>query len=244
MAKRIDNARKKSKVQENTASQVEKDTAIYESAEVLRQEIDKTQEFVDSNKGLITKLIGGLVLVGVLFFAYKYYMGGQEEEAQGELSFAIFYYEKDSLNKALNGDANNTIGLLAIADKFGSTNAGNLANFYAGVSYLKQGKYDEAIKYASEFSSSDYLLQARSYAIVGDAYMEKKDYSNAVSYYKKASNYKPNKEFTPDYLIKLALAQELGGDKGAAKETYEMLLEEYPLYRSADEVKKELARLG
>jgi hypothetical protein len=43
--------------------------------------------------------------------------------------------------------------MLTIAEDFGSTKAGNLANFYAGTALMKQGKFDEAIEYLSDFSS-------------------------------------------------------------------------------------------
>ena len=39
---------------------------------------------------------------------------------------------------------------------------------YAGVSYLKQGKFELARLYLEDFSSSDLLIQARAYSLVGD----------------------------------------------------------------------------
>ena len=68
---------------------------------------------------------------------------------------------------------------------------------YAGVSYLKQGKFELARLYLEDFNASDLLIQARAYSLVGDSYMEEKKYDDAAKYYNKAANYKPNKYFSP-----------------------------------------------
>ena len=117
---------------------------------------------------------------------------------------AVYYFEADSLDKALNGDGNN-LGFLDIADEYGITDAGNLANYYAGVSYLKQGKFELARLYLEDFSADDLLIQARAYSLVGDSYMEEEKYDDAAKYYNKAANYKPNKYFSPTYLMKRSL---------------------------------------
>ena len=49
-------------------------------------------------------------------------------------------------------------GFTDIADEFRGTKAGNLANYYAGISYLKLKKYEEAIEYLSNFNSDDELI--------------------------------------------------------------------------------------
>ncbi|MEZ4738127.1 MAG: hypothetical protein R2818_01935 [Flavobacteriales bacterium] len=49
---------------------------------------------------------------------------------------AEYYFEIDSLEKALNGD-DQWPGFLTIADDFGSTPSGNLANYYLGTIYMQ-----------------------------------------------------------------------------------------------------------
>ena len=51
----------------------------------------------------------------------------------------------DDYEKALNGDGQGYPGFLKIADEYGSTDAGNLAELYAGLSYAQTGKYQEAV---------------------------------------------------------------------------------------------------
>ena len=68
--------------------------------------------------------------------------------------------------------------------------------------------------------------------------MELAHYAEAVNYYHKASNFKPNKEFTPIYMMKLALAQEKNKDLEGALSTYNLVLEKYPNSAVATDAKK------
>lgn len=63
------------------------------------------------------------------------------------------YFQQDSLALALNGDATNP-GFLKIMDKYSGTKAANLAHFYAGAIYLKQGDFANAEKHLKDFSTS------------------------------------------------------------------------------------------
>ncbi|MEQ9413590.1 MAG: tetratricopeptide repeat protein, partial [Cyclobacteriaceae bacterium] len=62
---------------------------------------------------------------------------------------------------------------------------------------------------------------------MGDAYMELKEYESAAKYYNKASNYKPNKFFTPTYLMKEALAYEKLDQKDKAVSVYQKIIDEF-----------------
>ena len=178
----------------------------------------------------------------VLFAGWKWYIDSQTQEAETVSFQAVYYFEADSLNKALNGDGNN-IGFLDIVDSYGMTPTGNLAKFYVGVIYLKQGKFEEAIESLKSYGSSDLLVQARAYSLIGDAYTELKQFEDAVKYYQKASDYKPNKEFTPTYLLKLALAQEKSNNLESALSTYNTILEEYPNTPASNDAKREQGRI-
>lgn len=198
-----------------------------ETPEGLAGEVGKAQSFYEKNKNLVLGIGGGLLAVVFGVVGYNYYVGTQDEEAQGALYPAIYQMEADSLNKALKGDGANP-GLLSIAEDFGSTKSGKLASVYAGVALIKQGKYDEAIAKLEAFSSSDLLLQARVYALLGDAYLEKNNTDEAIANYKKAVDYKPNKYFTPGYLMKLAAAYEKAKQYKEAVDTYTTIVDTYP----------------
>ncbi len=215
---------------------------IIESAEALKQEINKAEGFLKTNQKMLTVVAATIVGAIVGYFGFNYWMDTQNQEAQVAMVDATFAYEADSLSQALNGVGGGD-GMLAVADDFGSTKAGNLAHFYAGTALIKQGKFDEAIEHLEDFSSKDLVLQGKAYALIGDAYMEKDNASEAANFYKKAAGYQSNKFLTPGYLIKLALAQETAKDNAAAIKTYDALIQDYPAATETINAKKYKAML-
>ncbi|TAE41280.1 MAG: tetratricopeptide repeat protein [Runella slithyformis] len=198
-----------------------------ESPEGLAGELGKVEKTIAKNSNVL--MIAGVAIVVLLggWFGYQWYVSSQDEEAQAALFAPIFAAESDSLNKAIKGTAGNS-GLLGVADEFSGTPAANVAHFVAGSVLMKQGKFDEAIEQLKSFSAPDLLVQARAYALLGDAYMEKNDAEEAIGYYEKAVGHKPNKDFTPIYMMKLAVAQEKAKKTKEAIETYNKVIETYP----------------
>ena len=221
---------------------------LLESAEVLQEKFVGLEHWVEENPRAVMGILGALVLVVGGWFGYSYYQDTQEDQAQKEMFQAVRYFESyidagsDSLKLALEGDGNN-LGFLDVIDEFGSTPAANLANYYVGVIYLKQGKFKPARLYLEDFSSNDQLVQARAFSLIGDTYMEEKDFANAAVYYGKASKYNPNKDFTPAYMIKEALAYEKQGKNKEAVEVYDELISAFADAPEANNAKKYKARL-
>lgn len=220
----------------------EENKDLLENPEVIQEKLVDIESWFERNPKSVIGVAAGIMLLVGAFFGYRYYIGNQDGIAQNEMYQAVRYFEADSLNLALNGDGNN-LGLLQIIDDYGRTDAGNLANFYTGAIYLKQGKYPLAIFHLEDFSASDLLVQARAYSLMGDAYMEQKDYENAAKYYDKAAGYKPNKEFTPTYLMKAALAYEKLNKNDKAKEVYQTIIEKYWESSELQNARKFKARL-
>ena len=241
MANRV----KGNKAKSGKGAQKQESSELLESPDALRDTlVGKTGSFFKSkkNQNIVLGLGTALAIAIASVFGYTYYIESQNEAAQNDMFQAIFYFESDSLNRALNGDGNN-YGFLEIIDEYGGTEAANLAHYYAGVSFLKQEQYDDAIVHLSDFSSSDLLVQARAYALIGDAYMEQEDFQQAADYYERAANYKPNEFFTPQYLVKAALAYEAMGDHSTAAETYGQVVEEYPESAEYQQALKQQTRL-
>lgn len=223
------------------------------TAELLDEPVQKVKEttesttnfdvdsFFDKNKKIIYGVLGLILAVSIGYAGYNYYSGTQDAEAQKEMFTAVNYFERDSLDLALNGDKVNR-GFIDIADEYSFSKSANLANFYIGAIYLKKGKYEDAIEYLKKFSSSDLLVQARAYSLTGDAYMELNDLENAISYYKKASDYKPNEYFTPRYLMKLGVAYEANKDYAGAAQAYTKIVDEYSKSQEYNDARKYKAR--
>ena len=216
--------------------QVKEDNILpIDNPEALSEKLSRSEEFVKKNQNLIFIISGVLVASILVFSFFSYFKENQNFDAQEEMFKAVYYYEQDSLVKALNGDGNN-YGFLEIIDEYSLSDAANLSKFYAGSSYLKLGNYNNAINYLSDFSSSDYLIQARAFSLIGDAYVELSDFDNAIYYFQKASDYNPNEFFTPSYLLKLALVHERINDLKSALNCYNKIINDFkgsPEYQTA-----------
>jgi len=188
-------------------------------------------------------IVGLLMLVGTSgVFFFKYYQRQQNDVAQSEMFQAVYYFEKEAFEKALHGDGT-CAGFLDIIKEHRFTQAANLAHFYIGVSYMYQKDYPKAVQHLTKFSSNDLLLQARAWALIGDALTTQKAYEKAAQYYIKAANYRPNKVFTPIYLEKAALAHEANTDGRAALGCYQRIVQEFPDATQYGEALKHTARL-
>jgi len=165
---------------------------LLENPEALKEKLEGAENWIEQNPKIVVGIAAAILILVGGYFAFNYYKNNQDVLAQKEMFQAVYYFEADSLDKALNGDGNN-LGFLQIIDEFGITDAANLANYYAGVTYLKQGKYELARLYLEDFSASDLLIQARAYCLVGDSFMEEEKYDDAAKFYSKAANHKPNK---------------------------------------------------
>jgi tetratricopeptide (TPR) repeat protein len=145
-----------------------KSNELLESPEALAQRLTKTEQYLEKNKKVVLISLGALAVIISGFFLGRYYLNNQNNQAQIDMFQAVYYFESDSIDLALNGDGNN-YGLLDIIDNYGFTEAANLAHFYVGASYMKKGEYEYAIDYLSEFSGDDIVVQARAFALIGDA---------------------------------------------------------------------------
>ncbi|WP_373497274.1 tol-pal system YbgF family protein [Aquiflexum sp.] len=213
-------AKKKTK----KASEVEYE--LLEKPEEIAGRLERGELFIKKN----SRVFGGILIVGILLIAGILYFQidkqNKNEKAQAEMFQAVYYFEQDSTELALNGDGSN-VGLLRIVDQYGGTDAANLSHFYIGSIYMSNGEFQKAVDHLKKFSSSDYFVQARAYSLLGDAYMELGNTKDAISQYKKAIDHKENKFFTPRYLNKLAIAYEEAGDFDNAIKTYSTIEDKY-----------------
>lgn len=224
------------------AKKVEHKHELVENPQALAEKLHGAETWMERHpKTTIGVLVVVVLLVGG-YFGFQYFKDNQETEAQREMFQAVYYFESDSLELALNGDGNN-LGFVDIIDEYGITDAANLANYYAGAAFLKQGKFEVARLYLEDFSSNDLLIQARAYSLIGDTYMEEGAFEDAARFYDKAANYKPNKYFSPRYLMKAALAFEKNNEEQKAIAAYDKIITDYFDTPEVQDAKKFKARL-
>ncbi|MBU1370868.1 MAG: tetratricopeptide repeat protein [Bacteroidetes bacterium] len=214
-----------------------------ERLESVEEALSKSELFIVNNQKTLISIITILIVIVLGYFGVnKYYIQPNEKEAQTQMFMAEWYFEADSLNKALYGDGNN-LGFIDIIDEYSFTDAGNLAKYYAGISLLKQGEFEEAVDYLKEFNSDDHIVAAMAMGALGDAYLELNRQADAASQYEKAADHKANELTSPMYLFKAGQTYELMGENKKALNIYEQISREYPSTTEGRLMEKYIARL-
>lgn len=205
---------------------------------------DRTEQYIDDNKKSLLLIVGGVVLLVGIFLGWKYlYMKPRAEEAATAAFRAEDAFGKDSFNLAINGKGD-IEGFQTIAEEYGMTPTGNLSNYYLGVSYMRTGKFDDAIEVLKDFDSDDQFIGTLAIGLLGDAYMEKGQVDDALDQYLKAAKRQSNKITSPYFLKKAAFAYEDKGNKAEALKLYEQIKSEYPESQEAPMIDKYIIRAG
>ncbi|MCF0199951.1 MAG: tetratricopeptide repeat protein [Bacteroidales bacterium] len=213
-----------------------------ERMENVEEALGKTELWVENNQRVLWIILGIVIVIALAIFGLTKRNQMRNEAASSAIFKAQNYFESEQYENALNGDGNN-LGFLDIIDEYGSTKTGKLASYYAGISYMKTGKYQEAIDYLKKFDGKDEILAPMALGAIGDCYMELDDMSNAVSYYKQAAGMNANEFTSPMFLQKAGMTYEIMGDDAKALETYKTLQKDFPLSNEAFDITKKIAYL-
>jgi tetratricopeptide (TPR) repeat protein len=177
------------------------------------------------------------------FFAYdRFYVQPNEENAATEMYMAEKNFELGKFQEALDGDEQ-FAGLLEIIESYGSTNSGNLAEYYAGLSYLKLGDAEAAIEHLDNFSSDDEMLAPIAQGAIGDAFSELGQNEEALNYYITAAELRTNDFTTPVFLMKAANAAYSLGNKEQALRLYTRIQDEFASTREGQNIGKYISRI-
>jgi len=213
-----------------------------DNLEVVEHALSSTEHFIEHNqKNLTIGLVVIVVIVGIFLGYKRFIVSPKEKDAKNEIFSAEQYFEKDSFDLALNGDGNN-LGFLDIIDQYKITKPGKLARYYAGISYLKLGKYQEAIEQLKKFKLKDKLVNPMAQGAIGDAYAELGDEQEAIDYYLKAARENVNSFSTPIFLMKAAELMEASKDYRGAVDLYREIQTEYPESNEGRKIEKYIAR--
>ena len=228
-----------------------------ERLENVEEALSKTELWIENNQNtlwiiLIALLVAAFAIYGITNYKKKRNETAKnlsypqeinfEQKAAEAVDFASYYMENENYATALNGDGEK-VGFLDIVKDYGSTKAGKLAAYYAGLCYLKQGDYNNAIEYLKKYTNDDKVLSPLALGLIGDCYLELGDQQNAVTYYEKATKKNANNFSSPMYLVKLGMTHEIMGNYAKALETYRTLKKDYPNSNEAFEISKNIAYL-
>lgn len=210
------------------------------------------QLFYEKNKKMITYVGGGfLAIVAALVYWNFFYLPEKEKEAANEVLWAQKYFDIDSFNVALNGGRmvytadgqKQMLGFSEVADVYGTTKSGNLANYYAGICNLRLGNFEAAIANLEKFSLKDEMIAPLAVGAIGDANMELNKIDEAIKYYLKASEKSSNYFTTPYFLKKAGFAYEQKSNFSDAIKMYERIEKEYGTSEIGKDISKEIARV-
>ena len=229
------------------ANKVRSKPVAEETAEITpegRELLENIQVGYEKNKKRINAAIIVVIAIVAGYFGYtKMYLEPRNDKASAMMYFANKYFQMDSLDRALNGDGQHA-GYLKVIKKYGGTDAGNMGNYFAGVTYLRKGDYKNAIKYLEDFNGKGTLVAYTAYGALGDAHMGAGKTKEAIEYYEKASAKEDDELHAPIYLYRAGVAYEKLGKTEEAKKLYKKVLDEYPKSQEAGKIEMMLARLG
>jgi len=224
------------KVKSAPVDKVEEESTTAEVFKNLEETASISEQWIEKNQKPL--LYGLIAVVGIIlgYLAYNTYIQEPKEvEAANELAFPKENFDK-AVNLTISADSlytlalegvNGKYGFVDIAKKYSSTDAGNLANYYAGISYLRIKDYKNAISFLESFSSKDALLAPAALGAIGDAFADLDQEKEALSYYEKAANIQDNSATTPLYLLKAGNTALSLGDAQKAEKLFTKIKENY-----------------
>lgn len=194
--------------------------------------------FLKYKKAIIIAVVAVIVIIAGVFGYISQISGPREDKASTMLGKGQTYFNNEMYEQALNGDGAGYVGFAKIASEYSSTDAGNLANLYAGLCYANLGKWAEAEKSLDAFSSKgDEMISPAAQAALGDAYAHLNKLDDAVAAFKKAasmadskSDDDANNSLSPAFLIKageILESQEGGNKKADALSIYQDIKKKY-----------------
>lgn len=187
-----------------------------------------SEAFLLKYKNILIGVVVGIVVIVCGTLAYKHFISAPKElKAQEALFKGQSYFSNDDFEAALNGDSLGYVGFVKIADEFSGTDAGNLANAYAGICNAKLGKYEEAEKYLNAFSAKDAMVAPAILAAAGNCYAELGQLDKAAATLLKAADKANSVTLSPIYLMQAGQILEKQGKNSEAVDAYKQIKTKY-----------------
>ena len=212
----------------------------------VNESLNKSEAFFVKNKKTIIGAVVALVLIIGGAYAYRLLVAvPNAEEANTILAKGQEYFAAGNYDAAINGDNTGYIGFLKIASKYSSTDAGNLANLYAGLSYAQKGDSVNAVKYLEKFDTSDdCMISPASVGALGNSYAKLGQVDKAISTLKKAAEMADNNTLSPIFYVQAGILLESQNKPAEAKKLYEIVKTKYTKSAEAESIDKYIERVS
>ena len=184
--------------------------------------------FVKYKKAIIYGVLAVVVIIAGIIVYNNYVSAPREDKASTVLAKGQQLFGEEQYEKALNGDGATFPGLLKIASEYSSTDAGNLANLYAGLCYASLGKWNEAAQYIEKFDAKgDMMISPAAEGALGKVYAHLNQLDKAVSHLKSAAEKADNNSLSPTFLIQAGEILESQGKADEALKLYQTVKTKY-----------------
>lgn len=219
-----------------------KKQAAEESIESVENLLSKTEHYIEENQKSLTIIVVAIAVVVLGYLGFRnLYVAPLEKEAISQVFMAERYFETDSFRLALEGDGSFP-GFLDIIEDYGLTKTANLAHYYAGISYLNIGQFEDAIEHLKKFHSRDRIVSSIALGAIGDAFVEIGELQKGAESYVRAANKRPDNFTSPLYLLKAGQIYEELGNYRKALQAYETIEEKYPESTEGRQIEKYITR--
>ena len=196
-------------------------------------------------KNAVTYIAVVLVLGACIggFFGYRAAQGGKASKA---MFTAEEMFADGDFDAVVKGDSTGkTMSMATVADKYSSTDGGNLAKLYVGLAYAQQGKYEEAKKYLEKFDAQDdEMVSNMAKAALGNVYVSLGEKEKGAKLLEKAAKEANNLVVSPIALIQAGEVYESLGNKEKALEGYTLVKTTYANSPQSSEIDKYIERVN
>ncbi len=105
--------------------------------------------------------------------------------------------------------------------------------------FFNKKYYTDAIKYYNYLIEQNYK-PANAHYMIGEMNYRRKNYSDAISYFKKSVSLYSKAKYMPELMLHTAISMEKTGDKKNAKAFYKGIVSKYPESKESNEARKYL----
>lgn len=193
------------------------------------EQLNQTETFFSKyQKAIVIGVIAIVIIVAGAILYNNFVTEPREDEASTAIAKGQNLFSAEQFELALNGDSASYQGFVKLASEYSGTDAGNLANLYAGLCYAKLEKWAEAAQYIEKFDTKDdQMISPAAIGALGNAYAHLEQLDKAVETLKKAASMADNNSLSPTFLIQAGEILESQGKKDEALKLYEEVKTKY-----------------
>ena len=196
----------------------------------------KNQFKTNKKLRLITMAVGGIIIVGLGYFAYRQFVyGPANEKSKDNYWIGLNYAAVDSTDIAIEE-------LRGHVKKYDGKIGGEVAQFVYARQLMSSGEFNQAIKELEGVNVSDTYISVMALGLQADCHSELKAYDKAATMYIEAADRSDNEMTTPMYLMKAGLCAEEINNFETATQCYKRIKDDYSSFASQKGIEKYIAR--